>query len=132
MFRDANQAYVLANALQRAVKLCGGTVQNWQDPKLQARIDKTLKKAGKPHVDWGSVFSAAAAGMAAVNDGMSQNTIQNAADQQTANIQAAQARAAAAEAQQNQPSSGDTTANNPDCPTAAELAANPKLACRAR
>jgi TPR repeat protein len=88
-----------------------------------------------------AVFGAIVTGLQNANQTLnpSGTTIQDAANQQQANInaalqqqleaqQAAQARAAAVQAQQN----GDASGHNPDCPTAAELAANPKLACLAR
>ncbi len=99
LFEDANQAKTAAGLVKQAVEHCGGVVHDEQDAELQAKIDKALKKAGKPHTDWGGIFSAAVTAMAPVTDSMDPNAIQNAANQQTANIQAAQARAAAAQAQ---------------------------------
>jgi hypothetical protein len=103
-FTDDALGHQAANAIRSAVAACGGTIQDWNDPDLQARIDKALQKAGKPHnhMDWGAVMGGVVAGMATFNDGMAANgntSIQDAANQNVAAIQAKQAQAAAAQAQ---------------------------------
>jgi hypothetical protein len=82
-----------------------------------------------------SVFGAIVNALGNATANADPNAIQNTTNQQINNIQAAQARAQAAQAKSAASTAqqgGNAAGTNRDCPTPAQMAANPTLTCLAR